>query len=100
MDRPENKGRRLFNREVFQTSAFTERAAPLDKGTVALIVEVTATHYPLFRRLRHGLVLGQLSEGLPPGYGGPGLEFLYFICLRVGGFDQAELADIEAAYGL
>jgi hypothetical protein len=58
--------------------------------------------------LRHGLVLGQLSEDLPSGYDGPGLEFLYkvlstkvcFICLRVGGFDRTELAEIEAAYDL
>jgi hypothetical protein len=80
----------------------------LDPGVVEQILKVTATFYPLFRRLKHGLVVGQLSADLPPGYEGPGLEFIYkplankicFLCLKVGGFSQAELAALENAHDL
>jgi hypothetical protein len=108
MDQGKAKALRLFNKEVYQTPPFIQAAAPLEPGTVELIIQVTATHYPLFRRLKHGLVVGQLSEELPQGYEGPGLEFLYktlsnkvcFIWLKVGGFSQAELAAFEADHDL
>jgi hypothetical protein len=103
---PRERALKLFGKAVYQSAPFTQRCQELGPGTAEQIVAVTAAHYPLFRPLRHGLVLGQLSEDLPRGYPGPGLEFIYkilahkvyFAALRVGGFTQAELAAIEAGF--
>jgi hypothetical protein len=108
MDRSSGPRQRLFRKEVYQTPIFTRAVEALGMETADLIVEVTATHYPLFRRRKHGLVVGQLSKDLPPGYEGPGLEFIYkvlankvcFLCLQAGGFNEKELAALEDAHDL
>lgn len=108
MQQPDRVPKRLFRKEVYQTPLFTLEAAKLGPGAADLIIEVTATHYTLFRRLKHGLVVGQLSTELPDGYAGPGLEFIYktlankvcFLCLKVGGVCHEELTALEDAHDL
>jgi hypothetical protein len=99
---------RLFGKEVIQSQRFTRLCQELGPGTAEEILAVTATYYPLFTQLKHGLVLGQLSHDMPPGYEGPGLQFIYkvlsgkifFADLKVGGFNQPEVAAIESVYDL
>lgn len=98
----------LFQKVVFQAPLFTLEAKRLDQGLDEQIVKATATYYPLYRRLKHGLVLGQVSKGIPPGYLGPPIEFIYktlankvcFLCLKAGGFSNAELTALENTYDL
>jgi hypothetical protein len=106
--RGNENARRLFGKVVRQSALFTRAVEGMDVELLELIVGSTATYYPRYRKLKHGLVLGQLSQDLPPGYEGPALQFLYkvladkvyFIHLKVGGFDEKKLADFEAAYDL
>lgn len=99
---------RLFGKEAYQSPLFARKCKSLGEGVDEEIVAVTTAHYTLFRKLKHGLVLGQLSQDLPHGYRGPNLQFIYkvlagkifFADLQVGGFSEIEIKAIEACYDL
>lgn len=108
MTRGNENARRLFGKVVHQSPLFTRRIQGLNLPVVETIVETTAIYYPRFERLAHGIVVGQLSEDVPPGYEGPPLQFAYkvlsdkvaFLDLALGGFDAAHRAGLEKAYDL
>lgn len=98
--------RKLFGKDAYLSRNFLAQAAGLPKGCVEQMLLAATLHYPKFRRLKHGLVLGQLSAGLPKGYQGPALQFIYkvladkvcFVGLAVDGYSEEKLADFEAAF--